>query len=90
MTDVVNRENVRTGMKVIRGPDWNWGDQDGCSGSSGVIIGAVDSEGWVPVRWSNGSSNKYRVGANDKYDLKFSSTSNVSRNLLKCLYIVIQ
>ena len=63
--------SAETGLRVRRGLDWDWGDQDGGPGSLGVTLegeGRVDS-GWVNVRWDHGEGNSYRVGANGKYDL---------------------
>jgi E3 ubiquitin-protein ligase mind-bomb len=61
---------------VVRGNDWEWGDQDGGSGNSGRV---ADVRGWssesdksvVSVRWPNGTSNVYRVGHNGKVDLRY-------------------
>jgi hypothetical protein len=41
------------GDKVVRGPDWQWGNQDG--GRTGEIT-EVESK-WVQVQWQNGNSN---------------------------------
>jgi len=62
---------------VVRGPDWEWGDQDGGGDESkGIVVeiltwkGEVDPMKFgVRVVWINGDSNIYRWGAQDKYDL---------------------
>lgn len=68
---------MTNGRRVKRGRDWKWGDQD----ASGY--GTVDESlkiplketwngignGWITVRWDNGSGNHYRMGAEDSYDL---------------------
>ena len=64
------RGKLRVGMKVRRGTDWKWGDQDGGAGGTGKIIEEVDSDQWVRVRWADGSTNNYRWGAEGKYDLE--------------------
>lgn len=58
------------GLRVRRGLDWDWGDQDGGAGMLGITVaeGRVDL-GWVNVRWDHGDGNSYRVGADGKYDL---------------------
>ncbi len=54
----------------MRGPDWEWGDQDGGKGSIGTVTDTDDDDGWVKVKWdSNSSNNSYRVGHNGKFDL---------------------
>ena len=46
------------GTKVVRGRDWKWQDQDG--NSEGTVIGEVEDDGWVRVRWNSGATNSYR------------------------------
>ncbi|XP_004695338.1 PREDICTED: E3 ubiquitin-protein ligase MIB2 [Condylura cristata] len=63
------------GAKVVRGPDWEWGSQDGGEGKPGRV---VDIRGWdvetgrsvASVTWADGSTNVYRVGHKGKVDLK--------------------
>lgn len=63
------------GAKVIRGPDWDWGNQDGGDGKMGRI---VDIRGWdtesgrsvASVVWSSANTNVYRIGHKGKVDLK--------------------
>lgn len=60
------------GKRVVKGPDWIWGNQDGYG--PGTIISDVDDTGWVTVEWDrNVPSNKYRMGALEwgapKFDL---------------------
>jgi hypothetical protein len=48
---------LNSGDRVRRGPDWKWGNQDS-SGEGCVVEGAADrSDGWVRVRWKDGSTN---------------------------------
>jgi hypothetical protein len=57
------------GAKVVRGRDWDWGDQDG--NGVGTIL-SKSSEGWVIVKWNNGLQNSYRIGGDAcKYDLYY-------------------
>ena len=58
------------GMRVVRGPDWKWNDQD--QNGPGTVTqgsGESSSEDWVRVKWDHGSSNGYRWGAENCYDL---------------------
>lgn len=63
------------GAKVVRGPDWEWGSQDGGEGKPGRV---VDIRGWdvetgrsvASVTWVDGTTNVYRVGHKGKVDLK--------------------
>uniref|UniRef100_A0A158P7N2 E3 ubiquitin-protein ligase n=1 Tax=Angiostrongylus cantonensis TaxID=6313 RepID=A0A158P7N2_ANGCA len=65
-TKVVVGTDAR-GMRVIRGPDWSWDDQDG--GGEGKIVGCVEN-GWVDVMWDNGYTNSYRFGADGRFDIQ--------------------
>ncbi|XP_040843708.1 E3 ubiquitin-protein ligase MIB2 isoform X2 [Ochotona curzoniae] len=63
------------GAKVVRGPDWEWGSQDGGEGKPGRV---VDIRGWdvetgrsvASVTWADGTTNVYRVGHKGKVDLR--------------------
>ena len=72
------------GVRVIRGPDWRWGQQDGGEGHVGTVAevmggrggddgGAPDS---VVVQWDCGGRCKYRCGGKqEKYDLRVVDTA---------------
>ncbi|XP_078467689.1 E3 ubiquitin-protein ligase MIB2 isoform X2 [Lampetra fluviatilis] len=69
------------GAKVVRGPDWDWGNQDGGDGKHGKVneIRGWDAESWrsvACVTWANGSTNVYRVGHKGKVDLKCIADSH--------------
>ncbi|EKE42715.1 hypothetical protein ENUP19_0359G0011 [Entamoeba nuttalli] len=57
------------GKSVIRGRDWKWKDQDGGQGQIGEVIDVCD-EGWVEVKWKNGTVCQYRWGGENAYDLQ--------------------
>ncbi|KAK3857055.1 hypothetical protein Pcinc_025124 [Petrolisthes cinctipes] len=68
-------QGIFVGAKVIRGPDWDWGNQDGGEGKCGRV---TEIRGWdnesgrsvANVTWLCGSTNVYRVGHKGKVDLK--------------------
>ncbi|OCT72647.1 uncharacterized protein LOC100158387 isoform X2 [Xenopus laevis] len=68
-------KGIFQGAKVVRGPDWEWGNQDGGEGKVGRV---VDIRGWdvetgrsvASVTWADGTTNVYRVGHKGKVDLK--------------------
>lgn len=49
---------LHVGDRVVRGPDWQWGDQGG--GSTGTVTSAGQGQTWVQVSWDNGDNNSYR------------------------------
>jgi E3 ubiquitin-protein ligase mind-bomb len=71
--------DVKIGMRVVRGPDWKWGSQDGGEGHVGTVVQiskANTTEGGdhvtacaVMVQWDNGDQCNYRCGIDDQYDL---------------------
>ena len=67
--------NVEVGLRVVRGPDWKWGSQDGGEGFVGTVVeigrsGASSPDETVIVRWDSGTKTNYRVGYQDAYDLR--------------------
>uniref|UniRef100_F6ZI07 E3 ubiquitin-protein ligase MIB2 n=1 Tax=Monodelphis domestica TaxID=13616 RepID=F6ZI07_MONDO len=71
----ITLRGIFQGAKVLRGPDWEWGNQDGGEGKPGRVI---DIRGWdvetgrsvASVTWADGTTNVYRVGHKGKVDLK--------------------
>lgn len=70
--------DVKAGMRVVRGPDWKWGNQDGGEGHVGTVVEVRTAEQSmesavvgraVVVQWDVGNRCNYRCGINDKYDL---------------------
>ncbi|XP_038061729.1 E3 ubiquitin-protein ligase MIB2-like [Patiria miniata] len=71
------------GVRVVRGPDWKWGDQDGGKGCVGTVVPAQakDSVKGVWVRWDSGQAANYRAGgASGKYDLRIYDNAQLERN----------
>jgi hypothetical protein len=66
--------HLHEGQKVVRGPDWKWGRQDGSNedgagrllgeAARGVVV-EVKGTGWCKVRWATGIQETYRAGAED-------------------------
>lgn len=67
-------KGIFIGAKVVRGPDWEWGNQDGGPGQSGTVI---EIRGWdnessrsvATVAWTLGTTNVYRLGYKGCVDL---------------------
>lgn len=69
---------MKLGTRVVRGVDWKWGDQDGPPPGEGRVIGELGADGWIRVEWANGTTNSYRMGKEDKYDLTLASPPSPS------------
>lgn len=69
-------KGIFVGAKVVRGPDWEWGQQDGGEGKTGRVM---EIRGWdnescrsvANVSWVSGSTNVYRLGHKGNVDLKY-------------------
>ena len=55
---------------IVRGPDWEWGDQDGGEGFVGTVAGVEEGGGGVIVQWDMGQRCRYRCGRDNKFDLR--------------------
>lgn len=60
------------GVRVVRGPDWEWDLQDGGEGFVGTVVGVEEFDmGYVLVQWDMGQRYKHRCGGYaGKYDLR--------------------
>lgn len=74
---LVTKENCKIGLKVIRGKDWDYGDQDRDS-RFGTIMEYDTSYGWTRVKWESGYTDSYRIGAYGYYDLYFYKIDHLS------------
>ena len=66
-------QHPEKGLRVVRGPDWIWGDQDGGEGGVGTIVGISRrykdgdmDDGTVMVYWDTGKLANYRAGHDGK------------------------
>ena len=62
---------TQVGLRVVRGPDWRWGDQDGGEGGLGTVA-ELEGEavgGRAMILWDNGYRSGYKCGAEGKYEL---------------------
>jgi len=66
---------MQLGLRVVRGGQWKWGEQDGGEGHVGSVVKPVMQScgvvfnATVFVRWDSGQLANYRVGCDDAYDL---------------------
>eukprot|EP01084_Bolivina_argentea_P147620 258248_1 len=66
------------GDRVIRGPDWKWGDQDGGKGLEGTVRGLRqwhpkdprDTTTEIVILWDHGLYGNYRYGYQSAYDVQ--------------------
>ena len=61
----VGADDYAEGLRVVRGPDWEYGDQDGGAGRPGTVT-ERKSNGWLKVQWDAGGSNSYRATSQER------------------------
>lgn len=72
------------GARVVRGPDWKWGKQDGGEGHVGTVR-SFESPEEVVVVWDNGTAANYRCsGAYDVRILDSAPTGNFTSDDFVC------
>ena len=79
----LTRMELCEGLRVVRGPNWSWGDQDGGEGHVGTVVEVGQSGGSVVVvQWDCGNRNRYRCGKEGKYDLKIFDSAPTGEHVL--------
>ena len=70
---------MEVGLRVVRGPDWIWGNQDGGEGSVGTVVhignGSRLTDKTVLVCWDTGQQANYRAGYSGACDLRVLESS---------------
>ena len=69
---------MEVGVRVVRGPDWSWEDQDGGEGNVGTVVevklkdsnSEEEENVIVHVCWDVGVLSNYRCGFGRKYDVR--------------------
>ena len=76
------------GTRIVRGPDWEWKDQDGGDGHLGTVQKAKSSEE-VMIIWDRGATANYRY--HEAYDLRIldSGPAGLFVNVIVVLFIAI-
>ena len=84
---------VQVGLRVVRGPDWESGNQDGGEGHVGTVVEVESTTSdqsvgqSVVIQWDCGERSTYRCGLEGKYDLRVldsapTGESAVSRKIV--------
>ena len=85
---------MEVGIRVVRGPDWKWLNQDGEEGHIGTVVEIGKSGNnntpskTVVVQWDSGFRTNYRVGYQGAYDLRVFDNGPVGK-LLGRLFIYL-
>jgi E3 ubiquitin-protein ligase mind-bomb len=88
--------DIEVGLRVVRGPDWESGDEDGGEGHVGTVVevpGRTASQQdesdcsryYVIVQWDYGERFKYRCGMEQKYDLRVLDNAPIGMRYMDTL-----
>lgn len=84
---IVTKENLINKALVVRGKDWKWDTQDNDHFTSKPTKGIINSlgtgDGWISVKWHNGSSYYYRIGAEGSFDLYYLNDNLNKRTVVR-------
>lgn len=79
---------LEVGVRVVRGPDWKWGNQDDGEGHVGTVVeigklsSKVSPDKTVFVKWDSGAHTNYRVGYEGMYDLRVVDNAQAGKNIV--------
>jgi len=82
------RAALPVGLRVVRGADWSWGNQDGGEGFVGTVVeigghaSSKNPDNTVVVVWDTGIRGNYRAGYEGKDDLRVLDNAPEGINIL--------
>ena len=74
------------GTRVVRGPDWKWGKQDGGDGRVGTLR-SYETHEEVMVIWDAGTAANYRCASH--FDLRILDNSITGKNNANFIIIIV-
>ena len=83
--------DILPGLRVVRGPNWKWGNQDGGEGGVGTVVDVVNVDQpsggscalqrGIVVEWDKGGRCNYRSAISGCYDLRLLDNGPVGKFL---------
>lgn len=73
-------------MRVVRGLDWKWGNQDDGEGHVGTVVeigrqgSTTTPDKTVVVQWDSGTRTNYRTGYQGSYDLLLYDNAQIGKD----------
>ena len=78
---------MEVGMRVVRGLDWKWGNQDEGEGHVGTVVeigrqgSTTTPDKTVVVQWDSGTRTNYRTGYQGSYDLLLYDNAQIGNQI---------
>ncbi|CAK9084158.1 Hypothetical protein SCF082_LOCUS39934 [Durusdinium trenchii] len=72
----ITTDNIAVNLRVTRGPDWTWGEEDG--DKTGVVLSFDKAKGLAHVLWEGGQAHKHYRFGQGKSDLAICTSSGTS------------
>ena len=70
---------MEVGLRVVRGPDWKFDDQDGGEGHVGTVVRVNLTNKVVKVYWDNGCFANYKVKETGPFYLRILDNTQTCR-----------
>lgn len=73
-------------MRVVRGLDWKWGNQDDGEGHVGTVVeigrqgSTTTPDKTVVVQWDSGTRTNYRTGYQGAFDLLLYDNAQIGKH----------
>lgn len=81
-----HRGSMEVGMRVVRGLDWKWGNQDDGEGHLGTVVeigrqgSTTTPDKTVVVQWDSGTRTNYRTGYQGAFDLLLYDNAQIGKH----------
>ncbi|XP_018576502.1 uncharacterized protein LOC108915038 [Anoplophora glabripennis] len=68
---------LKLGLRVVRGPDWSWQDEDGGEGYTGTLYHIDNTDKTVIIQWDNGNQTLCKIGQMGTYELRVVDNAQI-------------
>lgn len=68
---------LKLGLRVVRGPDWSWEDEDGGEGYTGTLYHIDNVDKTAIIQWDNGNQTLCKIGQMGKYELRVIDSAQI-------------
>lgn len=80
---------MASGVRVLRGPQWDGDDMDGGEGHLGTLIEVLSDDNSVRVLWDNGNESTCKAGKDGKFELRIFDTAQAGTLTLTVTFLQV-